>query len=128
MEAHRSYARAIAAEAAHKCGSWIERSELESAADLGLVEAANAFDPTRGVLFTTFSYYRIRGAVYDYLRKVGMRPSIFEVAANEYLKDVSTGMPGGSPGPGMRGDPQHRRQPGDLPFAVARSHYAADRG
>jgi len=90
VEGYRSYARAIAAEVAHKCGSWIEREELENAADLGLVEAAVAFDPGRGVQFTTFSYYRIRGAVFDFLRKVGMRPSTFEVAANEYMKDVAS--------------------------------------
>jgi RNA polymerase sigma factor for flagellar operon FliA len=95
-EAYRSYARAIAAEVAQKCGTLVERAELESAADLGLVEAASAYDPSRGVQFTTFSYYRIRGAVYDFLRKVGMRPSIFEVAANEYLRDVSSGTPPGN--------------------------------
>src|SRR5215467_10542145 len=97
VEAYRSYARAIAAEAARKFNAWNDRPELDSAADLGLVEAATAFDSSRGVQFTTFSYYRIRGAVYDYLRKAGSRPSVFDTAANEYMMDASTHAPQGNP-------------------------------
>jgi len=93
VEAYRSYARAIAAEVARKYNAWNDRPELDSAADLGLVEAAAAFDPARGVQFTTFSYYRIRGAIYDYLRKAGARPPVFDAAANEYLADVSSATP-----------------------------------
>jgi RNA polymerase sigma factor for flagellar operon FliA len=42
---------------------------LESAGTLGLVEAANHFDPDRGTQFKTFAYARIRGAVLDELRR-----------------------------------------------------------
>lgn len=61
-----------------------------------MVEAANSFDPSRGVLFKTFAYYRIRGAVYDALRKMGWfrkesSKLRFEASANEYMKDYSTG-------------------------------------
>src|SRR5450432_1256402 len=35
----------------------------------GLVEAANRFDPSRGVTFGTFAHYRIRGAIIDALRR-----------------------------------------------------------
>jgi RNA polymerase sigma factor FliA len=35
---------------------------------LGLIEAANRFDPSRGVSFRTFAHSRIRGAVLDGLR------------------------------------------------------------
>ena len=97
VEANRSYARAISAEIARKFNAWNDRSELDSAADLGLVEAATAFDPSRGVQFSTFSYYRIRGAVYDYLRKAGSRPSVFETAANEYMADASSSGPQANP-------------------------------
>lgn len=89
VEAYRSYARAIAAGVARKYNAWNERAELDSAADLGLVEAAAAFNPARGVRFTTFSYYRIRGAIYDYLRQGNSRPSLIETAANEYLNASS---------------------------------------
>ena len=42
---------------------------LEAAGVLGLVEAAHRFDPERGVRFKTFAYTRIRGAIFDELRR-----------------------------------------------------------
>ena len=42
---------------------------LESAGTLGLVEAANRFDPSRGVEFKFYAYARVRGAVLDELRR-----------------------------------------------------------
>jgi RNA polymerase sigma factor for flagellar operon FliA len=42
---------------------------LKSAGTLGLVEAANKFDPTRGVEFKAYAYTRVRGAVLDELRR-----------------------------------------------------------
>jgi RNA polymerase sigma factor for flagellar operon FliA len=47
----------------------IDVENLESAGILGLVEAANNFDPGRGIQFKTFAYTRIRGAVLDELRR-----------------------------------------------------------
>src|SRR5439155_9969586 len=32
---------------------------------LGLAQAAQEFDPERGIQFSTFAYYRIRGAILD---------------------------------------------------------------
>ena len=99
IESYQDYAHAIAAEVCRKLPSQVDRRELEAAADLGLVEAAQAFDPARGVLFKTFAYYRIRGAVYDALRKMGWfskslyQQYKFEMAANEYLKDYSEATP-----------------------------------
>jgi RNA polymerase sigma factor (sigma-70 family) len=43
--------------------------EFESAACLALVEAAQSFDPERGVKFGTFARFRILGAVRDVQRK-----------------------------------------------------------
>ncbi len=37
----------------------------------GLLEAKQRFEPDRGVRFSTFAYYRIRGAVIDGVRKQG---------------------------------------------------------
>jgi RNA polymerase sigma factor for flagellar operon FliA len=42
---------------------------LEAAGTLGLVEAANRFEPERGIHFKTFAYTRIRGAIFDELRR-----------------------------------------------------------
>src|SRR5271163_3268805 len=49
--------------------SGVDAENLESAGILGLVEAANRFDPERGVKFETYVYMRIRGAVVDELRR-----------------------------------------------------------
>ena len=98
IEAYRSYSHAIAAEVLKKLPSSVDRDDVIGAAELGLVEAAQKFDPTRGVLFKTFAYYRIRGAIYDALRKSGWFKADatlrFEAGANEYLKDYSEASPG----------------------------------
>jgi RNA polymerase sigma factor for flagellar operon FliA len=47
----------------------VDAENLEAAGVLGLVEAANTFDPRRGIQFTTYAYPRIRGAVLDELRR-----------------------------------------------------------
>jgi len=38
----------------------------------GLVIAAQRYDPRRGIAFSTFAYYRIRGAIFDGLRSMGV--------------------------------------------------------
>lgn len=47
----------------------VDVENLESAGVLGLVEAANKFDPSRNAQFKTFAYIRIRGAIVDELRR-----------------------------------------------------------
>lgn len=70
---HRGYAKALALQLAKSMGvqSAEIRDEMIQAAELGLVEAAEAFDPNNGAAFTTFCYYRVRGAAIDFLRKLG---------------------------------------------------------
>lgn len=95
IEANLPYAHAIAAEVIRKLPLDLERKDIRGWAELGLVEAANSFDSARGVQFKTFAYYRIKGAIYDGLRKMGWYPKgqyqqmRFEMAANEYMKDAS---------------------------------------
>jgi RNA polymerase sigma factor for flagellar operon FliA len=102
VETFRSYSHAIAAEVLRKYPS-IDRDDIIGAAELGLVEASQSFDPSRGVLFKTFAYYRIRGAIYDSLRKMGWFAKDtarlrFESGANEFLKDYAdTAQQAGSP-------------------------------
>ncbi len=48
--------------------------DLVSAGFLGLIEAKQRFDPTRGVQFSTFAYYRVRGACIDSVRKMAYLP------------------------------------------------------
>lgn len=48
----------------------IDLEDLVAYGQLGLVEAARDFDPARGGRFSTYAYYRIRGAIYDGLSKM----------------------------------------------------------
>lgn len=59
------------------------RVQLELTSDLddlmafglqGLIEARTRYDPSRGVQFNTFAYYRIRGAILDGVRKMSYMP------------------------------------------------------
>jgi RNA polymerase sigma factor FliA len=48
---------------------WVDRDDLTSAGMIGLLQALRSFDSDRGVNFLTFARLRIRGAVYDELRR-----------------------------------------------------------
>lgn len=50
---------------------FVDIEELRSAAYMGLVEAAGRYDAAFGVLFSTFAYRRIMGAMQDHLRAQG---------------------------------------------------------
>lgn len=66
---HLSYVRKILSTMTASLPSHVDREGLESAGIVGLVEAANHFDSTRGVAFKTYAFTRIRGAILDELRK-----------------------------------------------------------
>ncbi len=95
VEQYMPYVRSIAAKVKKKVPNEIEFSDLEEYGMLGLLEAAERFDPEKGYNFMTFSYYRIRGAVYDGLRSMGWMSRTeyararFEERANEYLAEVA---------------------------------------
>jgi RNA polymerase sigma factor for flagellar operon FliA len=48
-----------------------ELGDLTAWGHQGLLEAKQRFDPARGVRFSTFAYYRVRGAVLDGVRSQG---------------------------------------------------------
>src|SRR5581483_1465854 len=90
-ELNLSYAHAIAAEVSRKLPRVVERKEIPAWAELGLVEAAESFDSFRGIHLKPFAHSRIKGAMFDGLRKMGwpswsqyQRPR-FEMSAYEYL-------------------------------------------
>jgi RNA polymerase sigma factor for flagellar operon FliA len=51
-----------------------DREDLEGYAMIGLICAADTFDPGRGLKFSTFAFPRIRGAVLDELRRMDFLP------------------------------------------------------
>jgi RNA polymerase sigma factor for flagellar operon FliA len=66
---HLPLVRHIIGRLAAKLPHGIDVENLEAAGTLGLVEAANRYDSERGIQFKTFAYTRIRGAIYDELRR-----------------------------------------------------------
>jgi RNA polymerase sigma factor for flagellar operon FliA len=96
VESNIPYAHAIAAELLSRFPAHVDRRDVQAAAEFGLVQAAKAFDASKGAAFTTFAYYRIRGAVFDLLRETA-RANRFEEAANEYMADYSAAQDSGTP-------------------------------
>ena len=95
VEQHRSYVRVLAVEVAKGLPPHIEFDELIACGNLGLVEAAERYEPRYGVTFQTFAYYRIKGAIYDGLRKLGPMSrteyarSRFAARANDILQGAT---------------------------------------
>ncbi|MBT3182525.1 MAG: sigma-70 family RNA polymerase sigma factor [Deltaproteobacteria bacterium] len=89
------YASSIANRVCQSLSSAVDYEEVLCNARLGLLEAAKRFDDSQDVDFRTFAYYRIKGAIYDGLRRSGWLPRTlyakikFEEAANEYLQNKS---------------------------------------
>ena len=52
---------------------------MVASGNVGLIEAANRYDAHRGVSFQTFAYYRIRGAIFDDIRRMlWLPPSVYK--------------------------------------------------
>jgi RNA polymerase sigma factor FliA len=59
----------VARQLEHKLSNALDHDELVSAGTLGLMSAMTAFNPNRGLAFSTFAVPRIRGAILDELRR-----------------------------------------------------------
>lgn len=70
VESHLPKVRYIADRIAAKLPPSVERDDLYGAGVIGLIEAADRFDPARGIAFTTFAELRVRGAILDSLREI----------------------------------------------------------
>ncbi|MCW9705362.1 sigma-70 family RNA polymerase sigma factor [Fodinibius salsisoli] len=51
-----------------------QKEDIESAGISGLIQAMDSYDSSRNIKFNTFVYYRIRGNIIDYLRKIDQLP------------------------------------------------------
>jgi RNA polymerase sigma factor FliA len=71
VEDHLHLVHAIAAKLRVRLAKTMEPGDLVGYGTKGLIEAAERFDPKLGVAFSTFAYYRIRGAIFDGMRAMG---------------------------------------------------------
>lgn len=101
FEQHRGFAKAQAHLLAQRLPRHVSREDILSFAERGLWEASERFDPERHNSFVTFAYYRIRGAIYDEIRRLSLVPArvlkaITQLAAqDDYLEN---GVPAPRPG------------------------------
>lgn len=65
---HIDLVSVIVRDFARRIPSHVQRNDLTSAGNLALVQAAQAFDPSRGIPFDRYAARRIRGALVDELR------------------------------------------------------------
>lgn len=95
IEQYLPYATAVANKVARSISGDVDYDDILCNARLGLLEAARRFDSRFNVDFKTFAYYRIKGAIYDGLRKTGWMPRSlyarikFDQAATEYMQTVT---------------------------------------
>jgi len=95
IEQYLPFATSIANKIGRSISSEVDYEDILCSARLGLLEAARRFDNRFHVDFKTFAYYRIKGAIYDGLRKTGWVPRSlysrikFEQAANDYMQNLS---------------------------------------
>lgn len=72
LEKYNPYVRSLAVQVRRQFRSQFELDELMAYGQVGLLEAAERFDAKMGANFLTFAHYRIKGAIYDGLRKMGV--------------------------------------------------------
>ncbi|MBX3250625.1 MAG: sigma-70 family RNA polymerase sigma factor [Myxococcales bacterium] len=69
IEEYRPLVQSIATKLRTRYDLKQEVDDLMAEGFRGLIEARDRYDPSRGVQFNTFAYYRIRGAIIDGVRK-----------------------------------------------------------
>ena len=91
LEKYGPYVRSLAAQVRKQFNAQFEMDELVAWGQIGLLEASERFDPKVGANFLTFAHYRIKGAIYDGLRKMGVLKGGGGVSerANSYLGNLS---------------------------------------
>lgn len=71
---YEGFVRRLASRVRGELDLTCELDDLVGFGFAGLIEAKQRFDPTRGVQFNTFAYYRVRGSILDGVRKMAYMP------------------------------------------------------
>jgi RNA polymerase sigma factor for flagellar operon FliA len=82
------YVRSIASTVRKQFGSRLDLDDLVAYGNVGLYEASDRFDAKVGANFLTFAHYRIKGAIFDGLRRMGTLKGPEQRAA--YLSERAT--------------------------------------
>ena len=101
LEKYGPYVRSLAATVRKQFSATLDLDELVSYGQIGLLEAADRFDAKVGANFLTFAHYRIKGAIFDGLRKMGVlkgsdaRSAYLSERASAYLGNLADREAGG---------------------------------
>ena len=103
MNQGQALVRSLAAKIARTTGVPVDLDDLIAYGQIGLAEAARDYHPARGSQFTSYAYYRIRGAIYDGISKMSWTSRSryhrlrYEQLANETLREVNEAAEKNSP-------------------------------
>lgn len=86
MEYYKDLVKYCAERLHSKLPDKVELDDLISAGIFGLMDAIDAFDPTRGVKFETYCAPRIRGSILDELRSMDWVPRLVRARAHQLAK------------------------------------------
>jgi len=96
VEQYSDYVVRIAKQVKRTLSPNVETDDLIGYGMTGLMEAAERYNPNVGANFSTFSFYRIRGAIYDGLRVMGSlsrteyKRQRFEEKASSYMESEAS--------------------------------------
>lgn len=96
----------VARQVGRVIGGAVELDDLRSFGREGLLDAARRYDPSRGVPFRGYANYRVRGAIFDGVRKMSRLPrrvherlaglSALALTGEGALEDLHAPLPPGS--------------------------------
>lgn len=86
MQHYRDLVKYCAERLHSKLPDKVELDDLTSAGIFGLMDAIDAFDPSRGVKFETYCAPRIRGSILDELRSMDWVPRLVRARAHQLAK------------------------------------------
>lgn len=102
-ERHLPLVRSLAMKLKDQMPDHLALEDLLGYGSAGLMEAAERYDPSRGIAFSTFAHYRIRGAMVDGLREMGglsravVRRNRAAALADGYLENAQEREAGADP-------------------------------
>lgn len=76
VEAYTPLVRRISRRIFRKKPSSLDEEDLFQSGMIGLIDAINKFDPSRDILFSTFSQRRIQGSIYDDINMLDWTPRL----------------------------------------------------
>ncbi len=79
---HLPLVRRVAHRLLRDSPAWMPLDDLVACGQAGLLEAASRYDPAQNASFATYAYYRVRGAMFDFLRQECAQSPYFRARAS----------------------------------------------